>query len=183
MLVLAWMLMWTVCVALPYALVALALGRWADVVALAGLYLALGAAASSTTPPRPVGAEDDDAEGADTTTIRTVALAKSVHTRARVTRDLASSVAFCESYLFNLVPHAQMIHITPRGVVIDIGNAPDPPEGGYSSYSPSWSIGCVLHKMIMGAPPVSLLDARARPVLGRADALRLACARHTGNGP
>jgi hypothetical protein len=64
MLVLAWMLMWTVYVALPYALVALALGRWAGIVALAGLYLALGAAASSTTPPRPVGAEDDDTEAA-----------------------------------------------------------------------------------------------------------------------
>jgi hypothetical protein len=95
----------------------------------------------------------------DTTPIRTVALTKSIHTRARVTRDLASSVSFCESHLFDLVLHAHMIHITPRGVVIDIGNAPDtrfePPEGGYS---PSWSIGCVLHKMITGRAPVTLLD-------------------------
>ena len=95
----------------------------------------------------------------DTTPIRTVALTKSVHARASVTRDLASSVSFCESHLFHLVLHAQMIHMTPRGVVTDIGNAPDtrfePPEGGYS---PSWSIGCVLHKMITGRAPVTLLD-------------------------
>jgi hypothetical protein len=95
----------------------------------------------------------------DTTPISTVALTKSVDTRARVTRDLASAVSFCESHLLNLVLHAQMIHITPRGVVIDIGKAPDtrfePPEGGYS---PAWSIGCVLHKMITGRAPVTLLD-------------------------
>jgi hypothetical protein len=95
----------------------------------------------------------------DTTPIRTVALTKSVHTRASVTRDLASAVSFCESHRFDLVLHAHMIHITPRGVVIDIGNAPDtqfmPPEGGYS---PSWSIGCVLHKMITGRAPETLLD-------------------------
>jgi hypothetical protein len=45
------------------------------------------------------------------------------------------------------------------GIVIDIGDAPDtrfePPEGGYS---PSWSIGCVLHQMITGRAPVTLLD-------------------------
>ena len=95
----------------------------------------------------------------DTTPIRTVALTKSVHARASVTRDLASAVSFCASRSFDLVLHAHMIHITPRGVVIDIGNAPDtrfePPEGGYS---PSWSIGCVLHKMITGRAPVTLLD-------------------------
>ena len=95
----------------------------------------------------------------DTTPMSTVALTKSVHARAHVIRDLASAVSFCESHLVNLVLHAQMIHMTPRGVVIDIGNAPDtrfePPEGGYS---PSWSIGCVLHKMITGRAPVTLLD-------------------------
>lgn len=95
----------------------------------------------------------------DTTPIRTVALTKSVHARAHVTRDLASAVSFCASRSFDLVLHAHMIHITPRGVVIDIGNAPDtrfePPEGGYS---PSWSIGCVLHTMITGRAPVTLLD-------------------------
>jgi hypothetical protein len=95
----------------------------------------------------------------DTTHIRTVALTKSVHARAQVTRYLASAVTFCTSRSFDLVLHAHMIHITPRGVVIDIGNAPDtrfePPEGGYS---PSWSIGCVLHTMITGRAPVTLLD-------------------------
>ncbi|NDC41536.1 MAG: hypothetical protein EBZ77_08305 [Chitinophagia bacterium] len=95
----------------------------------------------------------------DTTPMRTVALTKSVHARARVTRDLAAAVSFCASRSFDLVLHAHIIHITPRGVVIDIGNAPDtrfePPEGGYS---PSWSIGCVLHKMITGRAPVTLLD-------------------------
>lgn len=95
----------------------------------------------------------------DTTPMRTVALTKSVHARAQVTRDLASAVSFCASHSFDLDLHADMIHITPRGVVIDIGNAPDtqfmPPEGGYS---PSWSIGCVLHKMITGRAPVTLLD-------------------------
>jgi hypothetical protein len=96
----------------------------------------------------------------DNTPMRmTVALTKSVHARAHVTRDLASAVAFCASRSFHLVLHAHMIHITPRGVAIDIGNAPDtrfePPEGGYS---PSWSIGCVLHKMITGRAPVTLLD-------------------------
>jgi hypothetical protein len=79
--------------------------------------------------------------------------------RAHVVRGLSCAVSFCADQKIDLVVHAQLIHVTPRGVVIDIGDAPDtrfePPEGGYS---PSWSIGCVLHKMITGRAPVTLLD-------------------------
>jgi len=99
----------------------------------------------------------------DTKHKMTVTFTKSVRVRARVTRDLASAVSFCESQRFELVLHACLIHMKQRGVVIDIGDAPDkrfePPEGGYS---PSWSIGCVLHKMITGRAPATLLDVENR---------------------
>ena len=92
-------------------------------------------------------------------TTKPIALTKSVRLRARVTRDLASAVSFCASRSFDLAVHPDMIHVTARGVVVHIADAPDtgfePPEGGYS---PSWSIGCVLYKMITGRAPVTLLD-------------------------
>jgi len=95
----------------------------------------------------------------DPTHIRTVGLTKSASVRAHVVRGLSCAVSFCADQKIDLVVHAQLIHVTPRGVVIDIADAPDtrfePPEGGYS---PSWSIGCVLHKMITGRAPVTLLD-------------------------
>ena len=102
----------------------------------------------------------------DTTPIRTVALTKSASVRAQVIRDIASAVSFCASQRLELVLHANIIHVRPRGVVIDIADAPDsrfePPEGGYS---PSWSIGCVLHKMITGSAPVTLLDVANNTVI------------------
>ena len=99
----------------------------------------------------------------DMTPIRTVALTQCKHARARITRALASAVSFCESQCVDLVVHPALIHVTARGIVCDIGCAPDtrlePPEGGYS---PAWSIGCVLHKMITGRAPVTPLDVENR---------------------
>jgi hypothetical protein len=57
MLVLLWMLMCSSVVALPYALVALTIGRGTDACVIVGIYVALGAVASRATPERPIGAE------------------------------------------------------------------------------------------------------------------------------
>lgn len=82
--------------------------------------------------------------------------------RSRVTRDLASAVLFCAHAGVKLVVHPSLIHISQRGVVCYVGDAPDarfdPPE---REYCPAWSIGCVLHKMITGRAPVTKLDVAA----------------------
>ena len=82
--------------------------------------------------------------------------------RLRVTRDLASAVSFCAHAGVKLVVHPSLIRISQRGVACYVGDAPDarfdPPEG---EYSPAWSIGCVLHKMITGSAPVTTRDLAA----------------------
>ena len=82
--------------------------------------------------------------------------------RLRVTRDLASAVSFCAHAGVKLVVHPSLIRISQRGVVCHVGDAPDtrfdPPE---REYSPAWSIGCVLHKMITGSAPVTTRDLAA----------------------
>jgi len=79
--------------------------------------------------------------------------------RARITRDLASAVSFCEKTGVKLVVHPLLVHMSASGIVCCVGDAPDarfdPPEG---EYSPAWSIGCMLHKMITGRAPVTTRD-------------------------
>jgi hypothetical protein len=97
--------------------------------------------------------------------------AKPMNVRARITRDLASAVSFCESAGVKLVVHPPLLHMSASCIVCCFGDAPDarfdPPEG---EYSPAWSIGCMLHKMITGAPPSPRVMSRST---GR-------CARSSG---
>ena len=85
--------------------------------------------------------------------------AKPRNVRARITHDLASAVSFCESAGVKLVVHPLLVHMSSSGIVCYVADAPDarfdPPEG---EYSPAWSIGCMLHKMITGRAPVTTRD-------------------------